>query len=109
MSKYPKAVDKIVNDREVLLAHFDFPAEHWVHLRTTNAIESTFATVKLRTRKTKGAGSRTAGLAMAYKLLAAAQERWRFVNAPHLVALVRAGTTFVDGFMIEREDQQYAA
>ena len=109
MSSIPKAIDKLLKDRDVLLAHFDFPAEHWVHLRSTHAIESTFATVKLRTRKTKGAGSRTAGLAMAYKLLAAAQERWRCVTAPHLVALVRAGTTFVDGFMIEREDQQYAA
>ena len=108
-AKYPKAADKLLKDREVLLAHFDFPAEHWIHLRTTNAIESTFATVRLRTRKTKGAGSRSAGLAMAYKLLAAAQARWRCVNAPHLVALVRAGATFVDGITIEREDQQYAA
>ena len=108
-AKYPKAVDKVLKDRDVLLAHFDFPAEHWVHLRTTNAIESTFATVRLRTNKTKGAGSRTAGLAMAYKLLTAAQARWRSVNAPHLVALVRAGATFVDGMIIEREDQRYAA
>jgi hypothetical protein len=77
--------------------------------RTTNAIESTFATVRLRTNKTKGSGSRTAGLAMAYKLLTAAQERWRCVNAPHLVALVRAGATFVDGMIIERDDQRYAA
>jgi putative transposase len=75
----------------VLLAHFDFPAEHWIHLRTTDAIGYTFATVRLRARKTKGARSRTAGLAMAYKLLTAAQARWRSVNAPHLVALVRAG------------------
>jgi transposase-like protein len=108
-AKYAKAVDKVLKDREVLLTHFDFPAEHWIHLRTTNVIESTFATVKLRTRKTKGAGSRAAGLAMAYKLLDAAQARWRCVNAPHLVALVRAGATFVDGFIIEREDQRYAA
>jgi len=108
-AKYPKAVDKLLKDREVLLTHFDLPAEHWIHLRTTNVIESTFATVRLRTRKTKGAGSRTAGLAMAYKLLDAAQARWRCVNAPHLVALVRAGATFVDGLIIEREDQQYAA
>ncbi len=108
-AKYPKAVDKVLKDREVLLTHFEFPAEHWIHLRTTNVIESTFATVKLRTRKTKGAGSRSAGLAMAYKLLDAAQARWRCVNAPHLVALVRAGATFVDGFLIEREDQRYAA
>jgi putative transposase len=108
-AKYPKAVDKVLKDRDVLLAHFDFPAEHWIHLRTTNAIESTFATVRLRTRKTKGSGSRAAGLAMAYKLLDAAQARWRCVNSPHLVALVRAGATFVDGFLIEREDQRYAA
>jgi transposase-like protein len=108
-AKYPKAADKLLKDREVLLAHFDFPADHWIHLRTTNAIESTFATVRLRTHKTKGAGSRSAGLAMAYKLLDAAQARWRCVNAPHLVALVRAGATFVDGIKIEREDQQYAA
>ena len=108
-AKYPKAVDKVLKDRAVLLAHFEFPAEHWVHLRTTNAIESTFATVRLRTNKTKGAGSRTAGLARAYKLLTAAQARWRSVNAPHLVALVRAGATFVDGLLIEREDQRCAA
>jgi hypothetical protein len=75
---------QVLKDREVLLAHFDFPADHEVHLRTTNAIESSFATVRLRTRKTKGAGSGTAGLAMAYKVLAAAQARWRSVNAPWL-------------------------
>ncbi len=68
-AKYSKAVDKILKDREVLLTHFDFPAEHWVHLRTTNAIESTFATVRLRTNKTKGSGSRTAGLAMGLQAL----------------------------------------
>ena len=78
-------------------------------IRDTNATESTFATVRLRTNKTKGSGSRAAGLAMAYKLLEAAQARWRSVNAPHLVALVRAGATFVDGVIIEREDQRYAA
>ena len=75
----------------------DFPAEHWIHLRTTNPIESTFATVKARTKKTKGAGSRKAGLAMAFKLLLDAEKRWRRVNAPHLVALVQAGVKFVDG------------
>jgi putative transposase len=98
-AKYAKAVDKVLKDRDVLLTHFEFPAEHWIRLRTTNVTESTFATVKLRTRKTKGAGSRAAGLAMAYKLLEAAQARWRCVNAPHLVALVRAAATFVDGFI----------
>src|SRR5918911_1203874 len=96
-AKYPKAVDKVLKDREVLLTHFDFPVDHCIHLRTTNVIESTFATVRLRTNKTKGAGSRSAGLAMAYKLLDAAQVRWRCVNAPGLVALVRADATFVDG------------
>ena len=108
-AKYAKAVDKVLKDREVLLTHFDFPVEHWIHLRTTNVIESTFATVRLRTNKTKGAGSRSAGLAMAYKLLDAAQVRWRCVNAPHQVALVRAEATPVDGELIEREDQQDAA
>jgi len=108
-AKYPKATEKLVKDKEVLLTHYDFPAEHWIHLRTTNAIESTFATVRLRTRKTKGAGSREAGLTMAYKLLDAAQARWRCVNAPHLVALVRAGVTFLDGIKLEREDQRNAA
>jgi putative transposase len=108
-AKYPKAIEKLRKDREALLAHFEYPAEHWIHLRTTNAIESTFATVRLRTNKTKGAGSRSAGLAMAYKLLDAAQARWRCVNAPHLVALVRAGATFVDGVKIEREDRRSAA
>ena len=90
-AKYPKAVKKIVDDADVLLEYFRYPAEHWVHLRTTNPIESTFATVRLRTRVTKGPGSRAAGMAMAYKLIEAAQSRWRAVNAPQLVALVRAG------------------
>ena len=108
-AKYPKATEKLLKEREVLLTHFEYPAEHWVHLRTANAIESTFATVRLRTNKTKGAGSRSAGLAMAYKLLEAAEDRWRAVNAPHLVALVRAGATFVDGIKVEREDQRYVA
>jgi putative transposase len=108
-AKYPKATEKLLKDREVLLTHFAYPAEHWLHLRTTNAIESTFATVRLRTKKTKGAGSRSAGLAMAYKLLEAAQARWRCVNGAHLVALVRAGATFVDGVKVEREDSRSAA
>jgi putative transposase len=91
-AKWPKAVAKIVDDTEVLLSFFDYPAEHWIHLKTSNPIESTFATVRLRTKVTKGPGSRAAGVAMAYKLIEAAQERWRSVNAPHLVALVRAGS-----------------
>lgn len=90
-AKYPKAVAKITDDLDVLLEFYKYPAEHWVHLRTTNPIESTFATVRLRQRVTKGPGSRAAGIAMAYKLIDAAQARWRAVNAPHLVTLVRAG------------------
>ncbi len=103
---WPKATAKIADDLERLLAFYDFPAEHHVHLRTTNPIESTFATVRLRQRVTKGAGSREAGLAMAYKLLDAAQDRWRRVNAPHLVAVVRAGGIFIDGQLQERDSDQ---
>ena len=100
--KYPKAVAKIVDNADVLLEFYKYPAEHWVHLRTTNPIESTFATVRLRTKVTKGPGSRAAGIAMAYKLIDAAQARWRAVNAPHLVALVRAGAVFHKGKLLER-------
>jgi putative transposase len=91
--------------RGVLLAFYDFPAEHWIHLRTTNPIESTFATVRLRTRVTKGPGSRAAGVAMAFKLIESAEARWRAVNAPHLVALVRAGARFENGKLVERPDE----
>ncbi len=103
-AKWPKAVAKITGDLDVLLAFYDYPAEHWIHLRTTNPIESTFATVRLRQRITKGPGSRAAGVAMAFKLIESAQARWRAVNAPHLVALVRAGATFEKGKPIERPD-----
>ncbi len=95
--RYAKAVETLIKDQERMLTFFDFPAEHWLHLRTTNPIESTFATVKARTKKTKGAGSRKAGLAMAWKLLLAAEQHWRNVNAPHLVALVTAGVEFPNG------------
>jgi putative transposase len=101
-AKYPKAVAKIVDDADLLLEFYRYPAEHWVHLRTTNPIESTFATVRLRTKVAKGPGSRAAGLAMAYKLIEAAQTRWRAVNAPHLVALVRNGAVFHKGKLLER-------
>jgi putative transposase len=93
-AKWPKAVAKITEHVDVLLAFYDYPAEHWIHLRTTNPIESTFATVRLRQRVTKGPGSRAAGVAMAFKLIESAQARWHVVNAPHLVALVRAGAEF---------------
>jgi transposase-like protein len=101
-AKFGKAVAKITDDLDELLTFYDFPAEHWVHLRTTNPIESTFATVRHRTKVTKGPGSKAAGLAMAFKLIEAAQHRWRCVNAPQLVALVRAGARFHRGKLVER-------
>ena len=107
--KWPKAVAKVTDDAEALLAFYDYPAEHWVHLRTTNPVESTFATVRLRTRVTKGPGNKQAGLAMAFKLLEAAEQRWRSVNGPHLVALVRAGAVFRKGVLIPRPEQDQEA
>ena len=96
-AKYPKAVASLRRDQAQLLTFYDCPAEHWRHLRTTNIIESPFATVRLRQRVTKGAGSRTKALLMAFKLLAMAEERWRKVNGSELLPLVRAGVRFVDG------------
>jgi transposase-like protein len=107
-AKFPKAAAKITDDLDQLLSFYDYPCEHWVHLRTTNPIESTFATVRHRTKVTKGPGSRAAGLAMAFKLIEAAQARWRLVNAPHLVALVRTGAVFRDGVLAERPEQAAA-
>jgi transposase-like protein len=105
-TKFPKATAKVADDEDELLAFYDYPAEHWVHLRTTNPIESTFATVRLRTKVTKGHGSKAAALAMAFKLIESAQRRWRMVNAPHLVALVRNGAVFINGQLAERPDDQ---
>lgn len=99
-AKYPKALAKLDRDWTPLTAFYDYPAEHWRHLRTTNPIESSFATVRLRTRVTKGAGSKTAALAMAYKLLESAQERWRRFNGHALVADVLAGAKFKDGIKV---------
>jgi putative transposase len=88
-AKYPKAVASLREDQAKLLTFFDLPAEHWQHLRTTNVIESPFATVRLRQRVTKGAGSRLKALVMAYKLLDMAQQRWRRLNGAHLLPLIR--------------------
>jgi putative transposase len=112
-AKWPKAVAKVTDDAEALLCFFDYPAEHWLHLRTTNPIESSFSPVRARTRVTKGPGNKDAGLAMVFKLLEAAEGRWRAVNGPHLVALVRAGARFERGKLVERaepdQQQQEAA
>ena len=103
-AKYPKSLAKLDRDWKHLTAFYDFPAEHWRHLRTSNAIESSFATVKLRTRVTKGAGSKKAALAMAYKLLDAAQERWRRFNGHELVADVLNGVKYKDGIKVTDDD-----
>jgi len=100
-AKYPKAVASLTVDQDRLLAYFDYPADHWKHLRTTNPIESTFATVRLREGVTKGAASRTAGLVMAFKLLQVVEGHWRRIDAAKLVPLVRAGVCFEDGVQIE--------
>ena len=107
--KWPKAVEKITSEKEVLLTFYDYPAQHWMHLRTTNPIESTFAPVRARTDITKGPGSRQAGLAMIFKLMEAAQGRWRRLNGHHLVALVRAGAEFRNGELVEGNEEKDAA
>lgn len=108
-TKWPKAVAKIEDDKETLLAFYDFPAEHWRHLRTTNPIESTFAPVRARMDLTKGPGCREAGVAMIYKLIEAAEGRWRKLTGAHLVALVRAGAEFRNGEVVERSQEKVAA
>ncbi len=102
---YPKAADCLAKDREALLAFYDFPAEHWIHLRTTNPIESTFATVRLRHRRTKGSGSRKACLAMVFKLCQAAEKKWRILNGSRIIPDVIQGVRFIDGV---REDKTAA-
>lgn len=104
-TKWPKAVAKIIDDQEELLAFYDFPAEHWIHLRTTNPIDSTFSTVKLRTKVTRGAGSPAAALAMVFKLVESAQARWRAITGAHLVPLVRARARFENGALVERQEE----
>jgi transposase-like protein len=108
-AKWPRAVSKIVDERETLLTFYDYPAEHWRHLRTTNPIESVFAPVRARTDITKGPGSRRAGLAMIFKLMEAAEGRWRKLTGSHLVALVRAGAEFRNGKLVEGTEEKVAA
>ena len=108
-AKWPKAVSRIVDDKDTLLTYYDYPAEHWRHLRTTNPIESVFAPVRARTDITKGPGSRRAGLAMIFKLMEAAEQRWRKLTGSHLVALVRAGARFENGALVEGSEEKAAA
>ena len=96
-AKYPKASECLSKDRDVLLMFYEFPAEHWIHLRTTNPIESTFATVRLRHRRTKGNGSRLACLTMVFKLMQSASKRWRLLNGSNLLPDVIQGAKFIDG------------
>ena len=107
--KWPKAVEKIISEKEVLLTFYDYPAEHWIHLRTTNPIESAFAPVRARTDITKGPGSRQAGLAMIFKLMEASEGRWRRLNGSQIVALVRAGAQFRNGELVEGSEEKVAA
>ncbi|MFF4803262.1 transposase [Streptomyces sp. NPDC001351] len=101
-AKFPNAVAKITEDRDELLAFYDFPAEHWIHLRTTKPIKSTFSAVELRTKVTRGAVSQAAGLAMVFKLVESAQARWRAITWAQLVPLVRAGAKFENGQLAAR-------
>jgi putative transposase len=104
--KYPKAVASLLRDREKMLTFYDFPAAHWQSIRSTNVVESAFATVRLRQRVTKGAGSRAKGLTMAFKLLAMAEKRWRRIRSPRLVEDLLNGTKFVDGETITNDTQE---
>jgi len=104
--KYPKAVASLLRDREKMLTFYDFPAAHWQSIRSTNVVESAFATVRLRQRVTKGAGSRAKGLTMAFKLLAMAEKRWRRIRNPQLVRELLEGTKFVDGESITNDTQE---
>ena len=101
-AKYPKATDCLAKDRDALLSFYDFPAEHWRHLRTTNPIESTFATIRLRHRRTKGSGSRVASLTMMFKLAESAAKRWRLLNGHELLPAVIQGVVFQDGIRLDQ-------
>jgi transposase-like protein len=98
-AKFPKACACLRDDKEVLFTFYDFPAEHWIHIRTTNPIESTFASVRHRTRRTKGCGSRTATLSMVFKLAIEAERHWRRLNKPQLILKLIEGVRFVDGII----------
>ena len=108
-SKYPGAMERLRKDREELLAFYDFPAEHWVHIRTTNPIESTFSTVRLRSKRARNCGSRETTLAMVYKLLETAQKRWKRIKGFDLLALVVNNVKFKDGEQVQDQSGRNAA
>ena len=107
--KYPKAMECLAKDKDSLLAFYDYPAENWQHIRTTNPIESVFATVRLRTTKTKNCGSRVTTLAMAFKLIETAQKKWFRLRGYKLLAEVITGVKFVDGMKQTGDQKQEAA
>jgi transposase-like protein len=107
--KYPGAMERLRKDREELLAFYDFPAEHWVHIRTTNPIESTFATVRLRTKRARNCGSRETTLAMVYKLLESAQKNWKRIKGFNLLTLVVNNVKFKDGEQVQDQSDRNAA
>ncbi len=107
--KYPKAAECLNKDKEALLTFYDFPAEHWIHLRTTNPIESTFATVRLRTAKTRGCVSRASILSMVFKLAKSAEQRWLLLRGSELITRVIAGVQFKNGVITETENHQRVA
>lgn len=107
--KYPKAVECLVKDWKVLTNYFDFPASHWIHLRTTNPIESSFATVKLRTKVTKGAGSKIAAEMMTFKLLKECEKKWRKITAPHEIKNLLEGLDYKDGIMVPHKSHHEIA
>jgi len=108
-AKYPKACQCLAKDKEELFNFYSFPAQHWSHIRSTNPIESTFATVRHRTRRTKGCGSRKATLIMVFKLGLEAQKKWRRINAPSILGKIVSGVRFVDGEEATEQQQQLAA
>lgn len=95
--KYPKVTDCLEKDKEQMLTFYDFPAEHWRHIRSTNVIESTFATVRLRTYRTKGCLSKTTALTMVFKLIQAAEKRWQRIQGYKLLPVILSGEEFIDG------------
>ena len=107
--KYPKAAECLVKDQDAMLTFYDFPAEHWIHLRTTNPIESTFATVRLRTVKSRGCGSRASILSTVFKLAQSAEQRWQKLRGAEIIAKVITGVQFRNGVEVQKKDRQKIA